>query len=180
MKGFLMQSLTSTLCCLVMLAGVMSGASPAAAAERLVLELTTGPVVILLRPDLAPQHVARIKELAQQGFYNGIVFHRVIEGFMAQTGDPTGTGMGGSGQKIKAEFSNAPFARGTVGMARSSSPDSGDSQFFICFQPASFLNNKYTVWGTVIEGMDNVDKIKRGEPPSNPDKIVSARVETDK
>jgi peptidylprolyl isomerase len=175
-----MQSFASTLCCLVVLAGVMGGPAPAAAAERLVLELTTGPVVILLRPDLAPHHVERIKELAQQGFYNGVVFHRVIEGFMAQTGDPTGTGMGGSGKKLKAEFSDAPFARGTVGMARSQAPDSADSQFFICFKPASFLNKQYTVWGTVIEGMENVDKIKRGEPPANPDKIVSARVEADK
>jgi cyclophilin family peptidyl-prolyl cis-trans isomerase len=175
-----MQSFATTLCCLVVLAGVMGGPASAAAAERLVLELTTGPVVILLRPDLAPNHVARIKELAQQGFYNGVVFHRVIEGFMAQTGDPTGTGMGGSGKKLKAEFSDAPFVRGTVGMARAQSPDSGDSQFFICFKPAPFLNKQYTVWGTVIEGMENVDKIKRGEPPANPDKIVSARVEADK
>jgi cyclophilin family peptidyl-prolyl cis-trans isomerase len=174
-----MQSLVTTLCCAIALAGMVGGAAPAAAAERLVLELTTGPVVILLRPDLAPNHVARIKELVNQGFYNGIVFHRVIEGFMAQTGDPTGTGMGGSGKKLKAEFSSAPFARGTVGMARAQSPDSADSQFFICFQPAPFLNGKYTVWGTVIEGMENVDKIKRGEPPANPDKIVSARIETD-
>jgi cyclophilin family peptidyl-prolyl cis-trans isomerase len=175
-----MQSFASTLCCLFVFAGVLgSGASPAAAAEKLVLDLTTGPVVILLRPDLAPHHVARIKELAEKGFYDGIVFHRVIDGFMAQTGDPTGTGTGGSGQKIKAEFTDAPFARGTVGMARSSSPDSADSQFFICFAPAPFLNGKYTVWGTVIQGMENVDKIKRGEPPSNPDKIVHARVESD-
>ncbi|MGE5537377.1 MAG: peptidylprolyl isomerase [Gemmatimonas sp.] len=157
----------------------MTAATPAQAAERLVLELTTGPVVIQLRPDLAPNHVARIKELAQQGFYNGIVFHRVIEGFMAQTGDPTGTGTGGSGKKLKAEFSQAPFARGTVGMARAQSPDSADSQFFICFKPAPFLNGQYTVWGSVIQGMENVDKIARGEPPRNPDKIVSARVESD-
>src|SRR6476646_524599 len=115
--------------------------------DTIIIETTRGPVTVELRPDLAPHHVARIKELAQQGFYNGVVFHRVIEGFMAQTGDPTGTGMGGSGQKLKAEFSDAPFARGTVGMARSSSPDSADSQFFICFQPAPFLNGKYTVWG---------------------------------
>jgi cyclophilin family peptidyl-prolyl cis-trans isomerase len=175
-----MQSFASTLCCLIVFAGVLGGsAAPAAAAEKLVLELTTGKVVILLRPDLAPNHVARIKELAQQGFYDGIVFHRVIEGFMAQTGDPTGTGTGGSGKKIKAEFSKAPFARGTVGMARSSSPDSADSQFFICFAPAPFLNGQYTVWGTVVEGMENVDKIKRGEPPSNPDKIVHATIESD-
>ena len=168
-----MQFFASTLFCLIGFVGVLgAGASPAAATEKLILELTTGPVVILLRSDLAPKHVARIKELAGNGFYNGIVFHRVIEGFMAQTGDPTGTGTGGSGQKLKAEFSPAPFARGTVGMARSSSPDSADSQFFICFAPASFLNGQYTVWGTVIEGMDNVDKIKRGEPPVNPDKIV--------
>jgi len=147
-------------------------------AERLILELTTGPVVIALRPDVAPSHVARIKELAQQGFYDGIVFHRVIEGFMAQTGDPTGTGTGGSGTKLKAEFSAAPFERGTVGMARAASPDSGDSQFFICFESARFLDGKYTVWGSVVEGMENVDKIKRGEPPSDPDRIVKARVES--
>ena len=142
--------------------------------NTLILETTKGRAVIALRPDLAPQHVARIKELARKGFYDGIVFHRVIDGFMAQTGDPTGTGMGGSGQKLKAEFNKEPHVRGTVSMARASNPDSGDSQFFICFDDASFLDNQYTVWGKVIEGMENVDKIKRGEPVQNPDKIVKA------
>lgn len=136
-------------------------------------------VVIELRPDLAPKHVARIKELVRQGFYNGIVFHRVIEGFMAQTGDPTGTGTGGSGQKIDAEFSQEPFKRGTVGMARAQSPNSADSQFFIMFANGDFLNGQYTVWGQVVEGMEFVDKIKRGEPPANPDKIVKLQVAAD-
>lgn len=174
-----MRSLGSLFACLVLAIGLAVGAS-AHAAERLVLDLTTGPVVIQFRPDLAPRHVERIKELVRQGFYDGIIFHRVIEGFMAQTGDPTGTGRGGSGKTLKAEFSNAPFVRGAVGMARAQSPDSADSQFFICFAPAPFLNGKYTVWGQVIQGMENVDKIKRGEPPANPDKILHARIESDK
>lgn len=144
--------------------------------NTLVLETTQGRVVIELRPDLAPNHVARIKELAEQGFYDGVVFHRVIEGFMAQTGDPTGTGRGGSGKNLKAEFSKAPHERGTVSMARANHPDSADSQFFICFDDAQFLDGKYTVWGRVIEGMENVDKIKRGEPVKDPDKIISMRV----
>jgi peptidylprolyl isomerase len=144
--------------------------------DRLVLETTHGTVIIALRPDLAPNHVARISELTRQGFYDGVVFHRVIDGFMAQTGDPTGTGTGGSGQKLKAEFSREPHVRGTVSMARSQSPDSGDSQFFICFEDSPWLNGQYTVWGKVVEGMENVDKIKRGEPVSNPDRIVSARI----
>jgi peptidylprolyl isomerase len=148
--------------------------------DTLVLNLDSGgDVVIRLRPDLAPGHVARIKELAREGFYDGVVFHRVIEGFMAQTGDPTGTGMGGSGKKLKAEFNKVPHDRGTVSMARSQDPNSGDSQFFICFDEAPFLNRQYTVWGRVIEGMENVDKIKRGEPVSNPDKIVTMRVAAD-
>jgi cyclophilin family peptidyl-prolyl cis-trans isomerase len=146
--------------------------------NTLVLETTQGRVVIELRPDLAPNHVARVKELAQQGFYDGVVFHRVIEGFMAQTGDPTGTGRGGSGKNLKAEFSKAPHERGTVSMARANHPDSADSQFFICFDDARFLDGKYTVWGRVIEGMENVDKIKRGEPVKDPDKIVSMRAGT--
>jgi peptidylprolyl isomerase len=144
--------------------------------NTLVLETTQGRVVIELRPDLAPNHVARIKELVQQGFYDGVVFHRVIDGFMAQTGDPTGTGRGGSGKNLKAEFSKAPHDRGTVSMARANHPDSADSQFFICFDDARFLDGKYTVWGQVTEGMENVDKIKRGEPVKDPDKIVSMRV----
>jgi peptidylprolyl isomerase len=143
------------------------------------IHLKDGRVVIRLRPDLAPKHVERIKELAREGFYDGIVFHRVIDGFMAQTGDPTGSGMGGSGKKLPAEFTKEPFERGTVGMARSSSPDSGDSQFFICFAPAHFLNAQYTVWGEVVEGMEFVDGIKKGEPPSNPDKMVRVVVGAD-
>ena len=147
--------------------------------EVLVLETTKGPVTIAFRPDLAPGHVARIKELVSQGFYNGVPFHRVIEGFMAQTGDPTGTGMGGSGKKLKAEFNAQPHVRGTCSMARAQNPDSGDSQFFICFTDARFLDRQYTVWGEVIEGMENIDQIKRGEPVSNPDKIVSMKVMAD-
>jgi len=146
--------------------------------NTLVLETTQGRVVIELRPDLAPNHVARIKELAQQGFYDGVVFHRVIDGFMAQTGDPTGSGRGGSGKNLKAEFSKAPHERGTVSMARANHPDSADSQFFICFDDARFLDGKYTIWGRVIEGMENVDKIKRGEPVKDPDKIISMRAGT--
>lgn len=140
----------------------------------LTLETTKGTVVIEMRPDLAPKHVARIKELASSGFYNGIVFHRVIDGFMAQTGDPTGTGTGGSGQNIDAEFTSAPFDRGVVGMARAANPNSADSQFFIMFDEGHFLNNQYTVWGQVVEGMDAVDDINRGEPPANPDQIEKA------
>jgi cyclophilin family peptidyl-prolyl cis-trans isomerase len=147
--------------------------------NTLLMETTQGPVTIALRPDLAPGHVARIKELARKGFYDGIVFHRVIDGFMAQTGDPTGTGMGGSGKKLKAEFTREPHKRGTVSMARASDPNSGDSQFFICFADARFLDGQYTVWGEVTDGMDNVDKIKRGEPVKDPDKIVSIKVAAD-
>ena len=144
--------------------------------NTLVLDTTQGPVTIAMRPDLAPGHVARIKELVRQGFYNGIVFHRVIEGFMAQTGCPQGTGTGGSGKKLKAEFNKEKHVRGTVSMARAANPDSGDSQFFICFADAPFLNGQYTVWGQVTDGMENVDKIKRGEPVINPDKIVKAEI----
>ncbi len=147
--------------------------------NTLIMDMTHGRVVIELLPEVAPNHVDRIKELAREGFYDGIVFHRVIDGFMAQTGDPTGTGMGGSGKKLKAEFSKMPHERGTVSMARAQDPNSGDSQFFICFDEAPFLNRQYTVWGRVIEGMDNVDKIKRGEPVSNPDKIEHMRVAAD-
>lgn len=148
--------------------------------NTLYLDLKDGRVVIRLRPDLAPGHVAHIKKLTREGFYNGLVFHRVIDGFMAQTGDPTGTGAGGSKYPdIKAEFNHMPFVRGTVGMARSSSPDSANSQFFICFADARFLDGKYTAWGEVVEGMKFVDKIKRGEPVSNPDKIVKMQVTAD-
>jgi cyclophilin family peptidyl-prolyl cis-trans isomerase len=148
--------------------------------NTLLMETTKGKVVIELMPDVAPQHVARIKELARENFYDGVVFHRVIEGFMAQGGDPTGTGMGGSEKpNLPAEFSNVPHVRGTCSMARSSNPNSANSQFFICFDDAAFLNRQYTVWGQVIEGMDNVDKIKRGEPVKNPDSIVTMRVAAD-
>ncbi|WP_230983133.1 peptidylprolyl isomerase [Inquilinus limosus] len=158
---------------------ITQGASARDLENTLYLDLTYGRVVIELRPDLAPKHVARIKELVRQGFYNGVKFHRVIEGFMAQTGDPTGTGMGGSGQKIDAEFTQTPFKRGTVGMARAQSPNSADSQFFIMFANGDFLNGQYTVWGQVVEGMEFVDKIKRGEPPANPDTIVKLQVAAD-
>ena len=148
--------------------------------NTLVLETTKGRVVIGLRPDLAPDHVERIKTLASQGFYDGIVFHRVIEGFMAQTGDPTGTGSGGSDlPDLKAEFSAETHARGACSMARTNDPNSANSQFFICFDDASFLDRKYTVWGQVIEGMENVDKLNRGEPPRSPDKIVSMKLGAD-
>ena len=136
-----------------------------------------GKVIIKLYPDVAPKHVAQITILAKEGFYDGIIFHRVIEGFMAQTGDPTGTGMGGSDlPDIRAEFSDEPFVRGTLGMARSQHPDSANSQFFICFEESSFLNGQYTVFGKVVEGMEYIDKVMRGEPPDYPDKIVSIKL----
>jgi peptidylprolyl isomerase len=145
--------------------------------NTLIIELATGKVTVELRPDLAPEHVARIKELAGEGFYDGIVFHRVIPGFMAQTGDPTGTGRGGSDKpNLKAEFSKAPFERGTLGMARSQSPNSANSQFFICFDRADWLDGQYTVFGKVVDGMDLVDRIAKGEPPANPDKMIKVYV----
>ncbi len=151
--------------------------------NTLYLDLKDGRVVIKLRPDLAPNHVKRIKELVRQKFYDGIVFHRVIRGFMAQTGDPTGTGMGGSGQKLKAEFSNAKHLRGTVSMARAQNPDSADSQFFICFEDSAFLDGQYTIWGEVTDGMQFVDLIKKGAGQSgqvsDPDKIVRMQVAAD-
>lgn len=146
------------------------------------LQLKDGLVVIQLLPEVAPGHVAQIKALAREGFYDGIVFHRVIEGFMAQTGDPTGTGMGGSERpNLKAEFNATPHVRGTVSMARSSNPDSANSQFFICFDDASYLDGQYTVWGQVVEGMEYVDAIKKGNKISNgtvsdPDRIISLKV----
>ena len=148
--------------------------------NTLYLETKYGRVVIKLRPDLAPKHVERIKKLTREGFYDGIVFHRVIEGFMAQTGDPLGNGTGGSKYPdVPAEFNHMPFVRGTVGAARSQNPDSANSQFFICFADAQFLNRQYTAWGEVVEGMEFVDKIQRGEPPTNPDKIVRMRIAAD-
>jgi peptidylprolyl isomerase len=149
------------------------------AENTLYMELAGGRVTITLRPDLAPRHVARIKELTREGFYDGLVFHRVIEGFMAQGGDPTGTGMGGSGIKLPAEFSREPHVRGTASMARAQDPNSADCQFFICFDDARFLDGQYTVWGQVTDGMDAVDAIKRGEPVRDPDKILSLKVAAD-
>ncbi|MDB5406823.1 MAG: putative peptidyl-prolyl cis-trans isomerase family protein [Rhodospirillales bacterium] len=152
--------------------------------DRLYLDVPAGRVVIELRPDLAPAHVARIKELAREGFYDGIVFHRVIEGFMAQTGDPRGDGTGGSGQNLDAEFSREKHLRGTCSMARAASPNSADSQFFICFAPASFLDGQYTVWGQVVSGMEHIDAIKKGDQARNgsvskPDAIVRMQVAAD-
>lgn len=148
--------------------------------NTLYMELGDGKkVVIRMRPDLAPRHVARIKELVREGFYNGLVFHRVIDGFMAQTGCPQGEGTGGSGKKLTAEFTDEPYVRGTVGMARAMDPDSGDSQFFIAYTDCEFLNGKYTVWGEVTEGMEFVDELPRGEPPATPGKIKRIRVASD-
>ena len=145
--------------------------------DTLVLETSKGRVVIKLRPDLAPNHVARVKELTREKFYDGVVFHRVIDGFMAQTGDPTGTGGGGSDKpNLKAEFSAEPHTRGTVSAARTSSPNSANSQFFICFERAPWLDKQYSVWGEVIEGMDDVGQIKKGGPVRDPDSIKTARV----
>lgn len=177
---------------LIAVALCLIGVTPAPAAlppgadpqNTLVLTLKDGAVYIKLRPDLAPRTVSRIKELTRQKFYDGLLFHRVIEGFMAQTGDPLGNGTGGSGVNVPAEFTETPFVRGTVGMARSQSPNSGDSQFFICFAPASSLNGSYTVFGEVIAGMEFVDMIKKGSrglngAVSQPDKIVTLRVAAD-
>ena len=147
------------------------------AQNTLVMTLDSGPVTIRLRPDLAPGHVARVKELASEGFYDGVVFHRVIPGFMAQGGDPNGTGRGGSDKPdLKAEFSSEPHVRGVCSMARTNDPNSANSQFFICFDDARFLDRQYTVWGQVIEGMDHVDALPKGEPPRQPGKIVSMRL----
>ena len=148
--------------------------------NALIMETTQGKVVIELRPDLAPGHVEHIKKLAREGFYDGVVFHRVINGFMAQTGCPQGTGTGGSKYpNLKAEFNAEPHVRGVCSMARSQSPNSANSQFFICFGDARFLDRQYTAWGQVIEGMENVDKLKRGEPVKDPDKIITMRVMAD-
>lgn len=149
----------------------------------LYIDLEYGRVTIEMRPDIAPNHVKRIKELVRKGFYDGIVFHRVIEGFMAQTGDPTGTGYSGSGQNIDAEFSDVPHLRGTVSMARARHPNSADSQFFICLDDAPHLDGQYTVWGQVTDGMEYVDKIRKGAVPTgavrNPDKMIRVRIAAD-
>lgn len=148
--------------------------------NTLVIETTKGKVVIAMRPDLAPNHVAHIKKLAREGFYDGIVFHRVIDGFMAQTGDPTGTGTGSSKYpNLKQEFNAEPHVRGVASMARAQNPDSANSQFFIVFNDARFLDRQYTVWGKVIEGMENVDQIKRGEPVRDPDSMLTVKVAAD-
>lgn len=150
------------------------------AENTLIMTLESGPVTIELLPDLAPGHVARIKELAREGFYDGVVFHRVIPGFMAQGGDPTGAGTGGSDKPdLKAEFSNEPHVRGVCSMARTPNPNSANSQFFICFDDATFLDGQYTVWGRVVEGMEHVDALPKGEPPRQPGKIVSVKVASD-
>lgn len=174
-----------------LLIGVLFAMTTAAQAQEgldpentLYMDLEHGRVVIQMRPDLAPQHVARIKELARDGFYDGTPFHRVIEGFMAQGGDPTGTGTGGSGKNLPAEFSSERHVRGTVSMARAQHPDSADSQFFIVFEPAPFLDGKYTVWGEVADGMEHVDAIQKGDASLNgkvayPDRIVKMQVAAD-
>jgi peptidylprolyl isomerase len=161
--------------------------SPARAADpqnTVYMDVPTGRVVIELRPDLAPLTVAHFKELVRRGFYDGLTFHRVIADFMAQTGDPKGDGTGGSGHPVKAEFSQAHFVRGTVGLARANDPDSGDSQFFICFKPTPFLDGKYTIFGQVVSGMEHIDAIKKGDPSqngmvTNPDKIVRMQIAAD-
>ena len=155
---------------------IMTSQKTQAAEARLILDTTKGQIEIALKPDLAPAHVARITQLAADGFYDGIIFHRVIPGFMAQTGDPTGTGMGGSGQRLEAEFTDYPYVEGTVGMARSMNPDSADSQFFICFEGCGHLTGQYTVWGQVSRGMDVVYQINTGEPPAEPDSILTAYI----
>ncbi|WP_036264659.1 peptidylprolyl isomerase [Methylocapsa aurea] len=175
--------------CLALAFAIVSNVAAAAPAQdlqnTLYLDTKDGRITILLRPDLAPKHVAQIEALTKRGFYDGVVFHRVIDGFMAQTGDPTGTGTGKSDlPNLPAEFTPTPFKRGTVGMARSSDPDSANSQFFICFGDASFLNGKYTVVGQVVSGMDVVDKIKKGSKENNgqvstPDKIVKMQIAAD-
>ena len=159
---------------MVVFGSVSAWANTSSKESHMLMELKSGTVKIALRDDLAPNHVERIKQLVNEKFYDGIIFHRVIDGFMAQTGDPTGTGMGGSDYPdLRAEFSSEPFLRGTLGMARSQHPDSANSQFFICFQDASWLNGQYTVFGEVVEGMEHIDAITRGEPPAEPDQIIS-------
>jgi cyclophilin family peptidyl-prolyl cis-trans isomerase len=180
-----MKLISRRLALMVGAALALGGTAMAADPENtLYIDVPAGRVVIEMRPDLAPQHVAQIKRLARQGFYDGVPFHRVIDGFMAQTGDPTGTGTGGSGHKLKAEFSQEHFVRGVVGMARAQDPNSADSQFFIMFAPAPSLDGQYTIWGKVVSGMEYVDKVKKGDPARNgmvpdPDRIVKMQVAAD-
>ena len=176
-----MRRLATLFATLVLIMTHAAGAQQATDPENtLYMDLTHGRVVIQLRPDLAPKHVARIKELTREGFYDGIVFHRVIPGFMAQSGDPNGTGTGGSDKPdLPAEFSNESFKRGTLGMARTSDPNSANSQFFINFAPTPHLDGQYTVWGQVVEGMEYIDMIAVGEPPAQPDQIVKLQVAAD-
>lgn len=165
---------------LALAANTTGGVQAADPENTLLLDLKHGRVVIEMLPEIAPDHVSQIKALTREGFYDGIIFHRVIAGFMAQTGDPTGTGRGGSDRpNIKAEFSREPFSRGAVGMARSQLPNSANSQFFIVFDDARFLDGNYTVWGRVTEGMEFVDAIALGEPPANPDKILKMQIAAD-
>ncbi len=176
----MLKTLTLILGSLLIMTAATNAAEGIDPENTIYMDLKDGRVTIKLLPDIAPNHVARIKELTREGFYDGIVFHRVIDGFMAQGGDPSGTGMGGSDKPdLKAEFSDYNFGRGTVGAARSQNPNSANSQFYICFEDCSFLNGQYTVWGQVVEGMDAVDKITRGEPPANPDKIIKMQVAAD-
>jgi len=168
--------------CLAFLVGYMSETSEAVDTSKeniLYLDIEAGRIEILMRPDVAPVHVARIKELTRQGFYEGTIFHRVIPGFMAQGGDPTGTGTGGSGQNLEPEFNRLPHLRGTVSMARAETENSADSQFFIVFDRSPFLDDKYTIWGRVIRGMEFVDQIAVGQPPANPTKIIKMQVAAD-
>jgi peptidylprolyl isomerase len=169
MEQFVIRYLLGAALAVCALASV-AGAQAPDPQNTLVLELKTGKVLVKLRPDLAPKHVERVKTLAKQGFYNGLKFHRVIDGFMAQTGDPKGTGMGGSNlPDLPAEFSREPYKRGSIGAARTQNPNSANSQFFICYDGCGPLTGQYTLWGQVVEGMEHVDKIARGEPPSSPD-----------
>ena len=173
-----MRSIISFLCLTVVLS--LSASAFAADKENtLYIDLKDGRVVIEMLPKVAPKHVEQIKKLAREGKYDGVVFHRVIDGFMAQTGDPQGTGMGGMGDKLPAEFSKEPHVRGAVSMARTNDPNSAQSQFFIVLKDSNFLDGQYTVWGRVTSGMEFVDKIKKGEPPANPDKMIKVRVAAD-
>jgi peptidylprolyl isomerase len=167
---------------LMFLAAVLGLSGSALALDKentLYIDLKDGRVVIEMLPKVAPKHVEQIKKLAREGKYDGLVFHRVIDGFMAQTGDPQGTGRGGMGSLLQAEFSKTPFSRGAVGMARTNDPNSAQSQFFIVLKDSNFLDGQYTVWGKVTSGMEFVDKIKKGEPPANPDKMIKVRVAAD-